>query len=213
MNYRRLRTLLPALSKATNSDTNLPTSDALFGPVQQNASKDRLDATNGTEQAVESSCHEVDGSVTDLANYPDDGELAKKTCRAIANAAARIKTTGVPDWWSDLETLKPRGQSLYDADEALQSHAKVDMLDQACEKYCTSLVYRASMTWLIRCFLEIIRRAFHRPSRATATNHKRDRVDREQRCRVGELMIATTKPLYEKYGRKAYTLYALLAGQ
>jgi hypothetical protein len=143
------------------------------------------------------------------ASYKDDSKLAQSLCLALSQAATRIKTMGMPGWWSDIERLKPKGGSLHDTDVALC----VEELDRNCERYSTSLVYRASMTWIIRCFLEIIRRALHRRSRANAKKHGEDKPNREQRYRVGELIIAITKPLHARYGRKAYTLYALLAGQ
>lgn len=147
--------------------------------------------------------------MVDNASYKDDSELAQSLCLALSQAGTRIKTMGMPGWWSDIERFRPKGGSLHDTDAALC----VEELDESCERYSTSLVYRASMTWIIRCFLEIIRRVFHRRSRANAKKHGEDKANREQRYRVGELIIAITKPLHARYGRKAYTLYALLAGQ
>jgi hypothetical protein len=135
--------------------------------------------------------------------------LAQNLCSALSQASEQIKKQGAPSWWLDIESLKPQGSSLLDVDMALC----VEKLDQDCERYSAGLTSRASMTWLIRCFLEIIRRAFHKKSRANARNHKKDRHNREQRFRVGELIIAITRPLHARYGKNAYKLYALLAGK
>lgn len=125
------------------------------------------------------------GTSESITNIDDYG-LAQSLCSALFQASIRINKKGLPSWWSDIEGLKPKGRSLHDTDEALC----VEELDQTCTKYSASLIYRASMAWLIRCFLEIIRRAFHQKSRANAKKHHQDKAGREQRCRVGELMVA-----------------------
>jgi len=126
-------------------------------------------------------------------------------------AATRIRKHGVPSWWFDLEQLKPKGVSFQTLDGALSSRTgetvvNVEALDRSCEEYNAGLLSRGAMTWFVRCFLEVIRRANHRRSRAAASVHERDKVDGAQRLRVAELLIAMTIPLHERYGKKAYTV-------
>jgi hypothetical protein len=166
------------------------------------------DSGNAPQNAVSAASRPRD-ETTNNSSYTHDSELAQKFCLALTQAATQIKKEGVPDWWSNVEKLKPMCSSLHDGNDPL--YAK--KLDRDCEIYATSLRHRASMTWLIRCFLEIIQRAFHRRSRANAKKHGSDKINREQRYRMGELIIAITKPILARHGRKAYTLYALMAGE
>ncbi|KAK5725123.1 hypothetical protein LTR17_013236 [Elasticomyces elasticus] len=149
-------------------------------------------------------------------HFPHDAQLAQTICQAIYEAAARIEKIRVPSWWSDLEKLKPKGATSRLLDVALEANTEeqtviVEELDRSCTEYNAGLLSRVAMTWLIRCFIEVVRQKFHRPTRATSKAHKHDRVGRQQRLRMGELLIAITIPLYDAYGRRAYILYALLA--
>ncbi|KAK3615993.1 hypothetical protein LTR56_026252 [Elasticomyces elasticus] len=210
---RPIRSILPAPStKATHPDTNQAISDLPAAPVQQDLSQVAKDSRRPAKR----SRHENDGTLTDNIHSQDDAQLAQTICKAISEAATQIKNTGIPSWWSDLEKLKPNGASLQVLDNALEGRTgnhivNVEELDHSCVKYNAGLLYRVAMTWLIRCFLEILRRKSHRPSRATAKAHAQDKVGRQQRLRVGELLIAITIPLYETHGKRAYILYALLA--
>lgn len=188
-----------ATKSVTDRDNNAHKTLARVETVEDNG--------NAPQNAVSAASTPRDETINSSSAH--DSKLAQELCVALSQAAAQIKKEGVPGWWSDVERLKPTCSSLHDADEALCAQE----LDRDCEKYATSLRHRASMTWLIRCFLEKIRRAFHRRSRANAKKYGSDKANREQRYRMGELMIAITKPILVRHGKKAYALYALMAGE
>lgn len=198
---RNLSSLSPNAGAADATQALRNTHVASIRPSHVRCANDKV------QSAEQSSQHPVREHLNDASNAADS-ELASNLCSALSEAASLIRKAGVPSWWSDIERLRPNRSSLSDTDAAL----RVEELDRSFEKYSANLVHRASMTWLIRCFLEIIRRAFHQRSRRDAKQYAKDKVNRDKRHRIGELIIAITKPLYARYGKQAYTLYALLAG-
>ena len=184
--------------------------------TRSDATSDALPPANRLRSGNQNSQADITCQVDDVGRS-GDALVAQKICVAISKAVAQIEETGLLSWRSDLEALKPEGTSFRTLDEALQSCAdkavgSIEELDRACIAYNSSLQYRAAMTWLIRCFLEITRRHFHRRVRKPDVVTTRKLIDeRQQRLRVGDLMIAITRPLYRKHGSKAYKLYALLA--
>ncbi|KAK0932382.1 hypothetical protein LTR29_016055 [Friedmanniomyces endolithicus] len=216
----QLRSILPARSvKATNSSINRATPALPTVPVQQNLAERLSESADDTGQPVPAKRprNKRNGTSISVSHHPDDTRLAQKICAAISEAATRIGKHGVPSWWSDLEELKPKGVSFQALDEALERHTgeaivNVGELDQSCVEYDAGLLSRSTMTWFVRCFLEIIRQVYHRRSRAASRLHQQDKANRQQRLRFGELLIAMTIPLHKKYGKKAYTVHALLAG-
>ena len=155
---------------------------------------------------------------SNASSQSDSVESAQTICAGILKAAVHIQTTGLLPWRSNLEALKPEGITLQALDAALQSYGNQtsgtwEQLDRACEVYDATLQYRAAMTWLIRCFLEVARRSSCRRVRKGNYVSTKIQDDRRLRLRLGELMLAVTGTVYERHGSRAYKLCALLAGK
>nr|POE96513.1 hypothetical protein CFP56_56563 [Quercus suber] len=145
----------------------------------------------------------------------DANTLAKRICMSILNAKTHLQERNLPSWRTDLDKMKPKGTNLADLDDALQKFSDVEYLHEAHKTYEQFLAYRSSISWIIRCFLEIPRRHFQPCARAATTLRcdPKEQKRRQHRLRVGEFMISVIKALSKKYGEKAHTLSALLAGQ
>ena len=71
------------------------------------------------------------------------------------------------------------------------------------------------MVSLIRCFLEIAQAHTHKRSRISdrVRAHAGNKDERQQRRRVGELVVWIWNGVYQKYGKEALGLCAILAGK
>ena len=160
-----------------------------------------------------------DGGTTNNHKPQQDAKLALQISGGIVEGADSIKKGGLAHWRANLEKLKPRG-NLEDLVMGWQRHAQdadsiVKDLDHACKR-CTHAILGGTRTVsLVRCFLEIVKAHKHKRSRIRdkVKSHAAVKDERQQRLRVGELMIAVIRGIYEEHGKKAHNLCAVFAGQ
>lgn len=100
-----------------------------------------------------------------------------------------------------------------DIDAALLASERLIPLDQDCARYIEGLNCRVSMTHIIRCLLEVMRRSSGDRGIRRGRIDNLERWNRAGRFRLGDFIVLTTNALFGTYGRQAYALSTLLAGQ
>ena len=216
---RPIPAILPTLSQDTSNSNPRQATGSQNDSEGQKPRKRSIPTCNHGQSASKRPRIEGNGNLEDERVPQDDSQLALQIVSGIFEGVDSIRSKRIPSWCSTLTRFRPKcnlaglagawEQYVRCAELCVESHTQPTV---SCVEAGS---YKERMVSLVKCFLEIAQAHAHVrsriPDRVRAHAEKKD--ERQQRRRVGELVIWIWNGVYQKYGKKAFGLCAILAGE